>query len=191
MQAQTISQSSARAPMRMTLSAKRNEGDLPRDCTRMILKVQVAEMDSSVVIEGHKLRGGAVEYIEVYSDRLAAVEACVRRPEHARIVETAKQMARNESAAWITERMHGFRGSEAERTVFRQRLERECPIHWAQKLTALDPSLRGGLPPLLSVEPVGEELPAPPTPETATRDANQALTAAIVQALEASRSRKQ
>lgn len=183
---QSLARSTPTEPLRMVLSNKRSEGDPPRDVGRVVLRVQVAEMDGSVVVEGHKLHGGAIEHIEVYSDRVKHVEARVRTKEQIAAIELAKKLAKTEADQWIEERVRGFRGTPTERALFRERAERECPVHWTQKLGAIDRSMKSGAPPLLSVEMVSE-LPPPITPENAARESNKTLAETIAAAIEATK----
>lgn len=177
----TVQRSSATEPLRQTFHANPSRGDEPRDAARAVVRVVVAEMDSAVTIEGYKLRTGE-HFLEVYEDRLPAIEKLVRTKEHDEAEALARRLSKTKQEQWIEERIEGFNGTATERAVFRERLAKECPHHWAQELVGLGKRFRAGLPVLMSMEVV-RRIGPPITPENAARNANQELADVIANAI--------
>jgi hypothetical protein len=182
--------SSVSNPLKLLLhiNGPREGGDRPRDVGQVIMRL-VCETDNGALIEGHKLVRGE-NFAMIYEDRIPHVMKRVRTADHLDAMKTAKRMADNETAAWIKERMQGFVGTENERKTYIEQLGKRCPIHWAQKLSSL--GYHSGIPPLSEAEIVVKDLPAPVTPENATKRAHEEIAraqtegnAALIEALKA------
>lgn len=179
----SVQRSSATEPLRQTFHADPSRGDEPRDAKRAVVRLRVAEMDGSVTIEGYKLRSGE-HFVTIYEDRFPAVKAQVRGPEHIEAQKLAERLSKTKRAEYVEQKMDGFVGTPAERDAFRQRVERECPFHWAQELAVQGKQFRTGLPVLLEAEIV-ERIGPPVTPENAARNANESLAEVLANAIKA------
>lgn len=186
-------------PLRMTLSANPSKGDPPRDVPRAILKV--ATETHGVVVEGYHIPVGEACYIEVYEDRIPAVVERTATKADLADIAAAQRLAQNKIEDYLGEALTGFRGGPEQRKAFTEKIMRTCPIHWTQELESLrrdgrlhgdrsDPrSLKLGrsIPELTLCEVVQKGLPAPITPETATRHAHNDLASVLRQVLESVR----
>lgn len=148
----------------------------------------------------------SIARFEIYTDNLEAVRSRVRTEEHLRILEAARETAKEMRLRWLNEevrpaeqrRLKSMAASDGRGTRLDE-VMRRCP-HNEWTVLSEATSLRTGLPPLIYIKAVDRDgiahdlgefekdpsrflLDAPPTPVNATRLANEHLAATMADAI--------